>query len=108
MKWSASNNPQSGTHKLQQTLDSRVDSNNKAQVDSPTIDIARNGVKGQRAMPTEEQELQRNTERNSRHSKVVGFVASAIYNEKSNVSTGSVYGLTGVDSNHRPHITGTK
>ena len=74
----------------------------KQQVDSASNKVdsnIRSILKNKEEGMTEEERVQKNTHSNSqRSSKNVGYVASSISSEQSKVSTGSAYGLTGVDN----------
>ena len=86
---SASNNPPPGTQKP--TVDNKSSSSSK----TDKVDNKPKGIlKGKEPALSEDEQLKKNTNLNSRS---VGIVASAIDSEDSKVSKGSAYMLTCVD-----------
>ena len=71
------------------------------QLTQDTAKQPRSILKDSGAELTEEEITQRNTKNNRRRNKTVGYVASALGSEYDNLSTGSAYGLTGIDSEGR-------
>ena len=106
MTGSAIINPAPGTQpsKNRDRSSSIVDSRTVVKVGS----IVKGILKGATEELTEDEVLRRNTSSNGNNKRTVGYVASTISSENSNLSKGSVYGLTYIDSiNTRTTVVST-